>query len=208
MKEEFEKLEHLDYYEKEPYKEIFSHKQLNTFSLKEQIFLLRLYEWRRKKAEERNHSKEMVLATKNITPIVKSMSMGMEGLKNNRRISDKFALKYGQEMLEIYNKEGSKEEIAILNDIMQVNDIDPIEDVKLELLYNFIQYQCLEQKIAPELVIPRGVFKKIKNDETYREESLQSGWRRNILGEKLLSCIENRNQLFIDTHHLSIQFKK
>lgn len=208
VQEEFKKLEQLDYYEKEPYKEIFSHKQISAFSLKEQIFLMRLYEWRRRKAEERNHSKEMVLATKNITPIVKSMGMGIEGLKNNRRISEKFTLKYGDEMLKIYNKESSKEEVAILNNLMQVNDIDPLEDIKLELLYNFIQYQCLQQEIAPELVLSRNTFKKIKNDENYKEESLQSGWRREILGETLLNCLENRNKLIIETYDLSIKLKE
>jgi ribonuclease D len=207
VQEEFKKLEEIDYYEKEPYKEIFSHKQISAFSLKEQIFLLRLYEWRRKKAEERNHSKEMVLATKNITPIVKSMGMGIEGLRNNRRISEKFTLKYGEEMLKIYNKEGSKEEIAILNDLMQVNDIDPFEDIKLELLYNFIQYQCLKKKIAPELVLSRSTFKKIKNDDNYKEESLQSGWRREILGENLLNCLEHRSKLTIQIADLSIKLK-
>ncbi len=208
VQEEFNKLKQVDYYEKEPHKEILSHKQLNIFSLKEQVFLLRLYEWRRKKAEERNHSKEMILATKNITPIVKSMGMGIEGLKNNRRISEKFILKYGDEMLKMYNKESSKEEIAILNDIMQINDIPPLEDIKLELLYNFIQYQCLQQKIAPELVISRNIFKKIKNDEYYKEESLQSGWKREILGEKLLNCLENRNNLIIKADDLSISIRE
>jgi len=62
VKEEMQKVECLKFYEKDPYREILNHSALPTLGRPEQLFLIRLFQWRKRLAEERNHSKEMVLA--------------------------------------------------------------------------------------------------------------------------------------------------
>lgn len=197
VKEEMQKLESSNYYQRDPNREALNHRQINNLSLKEQAFLLRLYEWRRQKAEERNHSKEMVLPKKNIGTITRSLQMGINGLKQNRRISDRFISRYGAAILNLYEQRITEEEQKVLKEIKTPREIEPKEDICLELLYNFVQHRCLEQQVAPDLVLSRGAFKLMKYDPTYVEPTIQSGWRRQILGEELMNCFKNRQTLYV-----------
>ncbi|MEM9848080.1 MAG: HRDC domain-containing protein, partial [Bacteroidota bacterium] len=198
VKEEMKKVEFTSYYEKHPHREVLNHNLLPVIAKKEQAFLIRLIEWRRSLAEKRNHSKEMVLAKKYIAPIVKSIHLGVEGLKQNRRISERFVKRYGEEMEEMYRQKITPEEIAILKQVPKSVKIDPKEEIKMEMLYAFINYQCLEKSIAPELVFPRGLFKRMKENIHLEAESLRTGWRSKILGEAITKSLNHRNQLQIE----------
>ncbi|NJL77078.1 MAG: hypothetical protein HC892_20760 [Saprospiraceae bacterium] len=169
-----------------------------SLNKREQVFLIRLYEWRRNLAEERNHSKEMVLAGKNIAPIVKSVGAGLDGLKHNRRISERFVERYGEEMIKMYQQSITSPELSLLEEIRELEELPPKEDLRLELLYSFIVYKCLEAEVAVDLVLPRAEFKKMKADASYVPSSLLAGWRARILGKEFLHFIKHRTQLFVE----------
>ncbi len=207
VKEELEKLENEAYYERDPNREALNHRQINSFSTKEQVFLLRLYEWRRRKAEERNHSKEMVLPKKNINTITRSLQMGINGLKQNRRISTRFIEHHGEELLSLYNEKITSEEKKSLDNILVLREIEPKEDICLELLYDFVQHRCLERQVAPDLVLPRSIFKLMKSEPNYQEASIENGWRREILGQELMNCLKNRQNLQVITHSTGLELR-
>lgn len=198
VKEEMQRMQQAAYYEKEAHREFYNHNLMNHFPQKEKVFLLRLYEWRRHLAEKRDHSKEMVLGKRYISPIVKSIHLGVDGLKQNRRISERFVKRYSEQMLDLYEAPITAEEERILAQITENQSIDPREELKLEMLYSFVNYRCLEQRIAPEMVMPRRLFKQLKEDSEKREDSLQKGWRTTILGKALTQALNHRDQLDIE----------
>ena len=196
--EECAKMETEAFYQRDPHKEALTHNLMPNLDLKERVFLLRVFEWRRALAEERNQSKEMVLAKKNIAPIVKSMGHGKNGLRNNRRISDRFIDRYGRKMHQLYAKEISPEERELVENIKHERSLPPKVDLRLEMLYSFINYRCLEQRVAPNLAFSRTVFKLMKADLAYFDPSLESSWRSEVLGEDLMHCLRNRKHLKVD----------
>lgn len=196
--EECANMEREAFYERNPNKEALSHSLMPNLDLKERVFLLRVFEWRRALAEERNQSKEMVLAKKNIAPIVKSMMHGKNGLRNNRRISDRFVDRYGKKMQQLYELPITEEEREIVEDISHERNLPPKVDLRLEMLYSFINYRCLEQRVSPNLVFSRTIFKLMKADLAYFDLSLESGWRREVMGEDLMHCLKHRKHLKVD----------
>lgn len=207
VEEEFKKLEEVDYYEKIPHRAALRFNLMPQVSRKEQAFIVRLFSWRKALAEERDHSEEMVLPKKNIAPIVRSIRSGQEGLKQNRRISSRFVNRYGEKMLELYKQPLTAAEEVIISQIERPRDVDPSNDLKLELLYSFIVYHCLEQKIATDLVMPRGIFKKMKADLDFVDESLLKGWRREVLGESIIESLRHRDKLTIHFGDQAMQLK-
>ena len=84
--EEFLQLEKANYYDKDPYDEALQSNLMQKSNLREKVFLLRLYTWRREVAEYKNYSKEMILPSKMIGHIVKGMRSGKKALRENRRL--------------------------------------------------------------------------------------------------------------------------
>lgn len=196
--EECAKMEEADFYTRNPHKEALTHNLMPNLDLQGRVFLLRIFEWRRSLAEQRNHSKEMVLPKKNIAPIVKSMMNGKNGLRNNRRISDRFVDRYGKQMEYLYEKEISAEEQALVESVAYDRPLPPKQDLKLEMLYSFINYRCLEQRVAPNLAFSRTIFKQMKADLDYFDQDLEQGWRGTVLGADLVHCLKHRKQLKVD----------
>ncbi|MEL6719417.1 MAG: HRDC domain-containing protein [Bacteroidota bacterium] len=207
VQEEMQKIEHPKFYVKDPYREVLNHSALPTLGRAEQLFLVRLFQWRRQLAEERNHSKEMVLAKKYILPIVKTVHLGKDGLKQNRRISERFVKRYGDKMVQLYQQDSNEEELEVIARIPNRVMIPPEKDQKLELLYSFINYRCLDQKVAADLVLPRGLFKQMKENAQLEDENLQTSWRREILGDVIMQSLKNRGDLEVELKEGSLQLK-
>lgn len=194
-REEFAQLEDEEFYIKDPNKEALDSRLINSLRPREQVFLIRLYAWRRQVAKEKNHSKEMVLPRKMIGQIVRTIQSGQDALKNNRRIPDKIVRKYGALFEELYQGEISKEERRLLKRINRQESDDPREDILIEMLYLLVKYQCLEQQISENLVLPRGLLKKLKSDTELVEELFGDGWRREFLGANFLTWLRHYDQL-------------
>ena len=198
--EELALLEKAEYYYKDPNDEAIKSNMMRSLKTKEQLFLLRLFAWRRQVAEQRDHSKEMVLPAKYIGHIVRSISSGQEALKHNRRIPSKMADKYGATFEELYKRPVSDEERQVLKRIPSENDEDPKEQIIMEMLYQVIKYKCLEEDISINMVVPRGELKKIRADEDDALELLAGGWRQEMLGAYFLDWLSNANRMKVDLH--------
>ncbi|MCB0546102.1 MAG: HRDC domain-containing protein [Phaeodactylibacter sp.] len=196
--EELALLEKAEYYYRDPNDEAIKSNLMRSLKPKEQVFLLRLFAWRRKLAEERDHSKEMVLPAKYISQIVRSISSGREALKHNRRIPGRTAEKYGGVFEELYNRPISDEEREILKRIPSEMDEDPKEQIIMEMLYQVIKYKCLEEDISINMVVPRGELRKIRADEDDALELLAGGWRQEMLGAYFLDWLSNANRMKVD----------
>lgn len=196
--EEFANLEKQEYYYKDPNDEAIKSNMMRALKPREQAFLLRLFAWRRQLAEQRDHSKEMVLPAKYISHIVRSISSGSEALKHNRRIPPKTADKYGAIFEELYKRPVSDEERKILKQIPSDHNEDPKEQIIMEMLYQVIKYKCLEENISIDMVVPRGELKKIRADDDDALELLAGGWRQEMLGAYFLDWLSNANRMKVE----------
>ncbi|MEL6923101.1 MAG: hypothetical protein AAFO94_03565, partial [Bacteroidota bacterium] len=69
------------------------------------------------------------------------------------------------------------------------------QELLMDMLYLLVKHKCLTEKIAPTLVIQRTILKKMAADPNYVEETLETGWRRKLLGEELVKWLRVRNEM-------------
>lgn len=195
--EEFLELEKEAYYAKDPNHEALTSHLMKTSNQKERLFVLRLYGWRTRLAERRNHSKEMVLAGKWIPYIVKGMRGGKEALLDNRRIPSKIILDNWEVWRKLYQEEASAAENALLKGVQIEEDENPREEILIEMLYLIVKHHCLEHGVSSQLAMPRNMVKRIQEEPKQAGALFGKGWRKELFGERF-------NQWMEDYQHLGI----
>ncbi len=198
--EEFLELENPDYYVKDPHREALGSRLIRSLSPREQIFLIRLYNWREQLASQKNHSKEMVLPNKMVPHIVRSIQSGKDALRNNRRIPGKIAERHGEVFEELFRKDPTREEKKILAQITRNEPDEPREEIIIEMLYQVLKHRCLDVNISPNIVLHRNMLKKLRGNEELLEEILSNGWRGELLGHTFIQWLRefDRLKLHID----------
>lgn len=196
-REEFALLENADYYAKDPNDEALNNSMMKSLNFKEKIFMLRLYQWRREQAEAKNYSKEMILPAKYIAPIVKGISAGLDALRHNRRLPERTIQQFGRLFVQFYQQPATAEEKSILTrlDLPEEDNDDPMEEIMQEMLYLLVRYKCLESGITPAFVMPKGVLRKLKSNPDDMPENLETGWRRQMLGEDIFLWMKHYERL-------------
>lgn len=198
LREESSQMENEAYFKRDPHHEALNSNLIRGLKSREQIFLIRLLEWRRNVAEEKDYSKEMVLPSKLISQIVRTVRAGADALLDNRRIPDHVVKRYGKLFEKMYQQPATDEEKALLKRLPTEGDEDDRDDMLLELLYLLMKVRSTEENVAHQLVMPRNAIKRMKNDPEVREQILGSGWRRELLGEEFVSWLEHYDKL--DVH--------
>ncbi len=189
--EEMSELETAEYYQLDIYKEFLNSNMIFDLSVKEQVFFMRLLNWRRREAERKNYSREMILASKLLGVIVKNINEGKGALKDNRRIPDRTLVNHWDNFNEMYHAKVTDEERETLKKIPYSTELTLSQELLLETLHLLIRYRCAETKIAPALVTSKSVLKKIVADSSYHSVELETSWRRDWLGDELLSWVKN-----------------
>jgi ribonuclease D len=188
------------YYKRDPYKEALMNTMMQSMRTQKQIFLLRLYEWRRSEAQRLNYSKEMILPAKFISPIIKSIDNGKQALLDSRIIPDRLIEQNWKTFKELYDAKATPEEFAILKRLPPSKKEDPKRDVAIELLHVLVKFKCMESGIAPQLVMN-------KSDLAYLQPgaalfaSDDNDWRKEFLGEALLQWLHGRGGLTVSIQH-------
>jgi ribonuclease D len=197
--EEFLKLQDPASYTQDDDKEFLSNTMLNNLKDREKLFLLRLYRWRQNQAREKNLPKERILQKKYIPHFVKAIKGGKDSLMHNRLLPEHIVHRNAKKLVEMYESEMTGEEKMVIDSVSKNVRIKPRIDAVMDILYLGIKIICSEQKIAPELVINRSNFKRMKGDLSYFDESLEQSWRYELLGRNVINSIRHRNKLKVDT---------
>ncbi len=184
-----------DYYYRDPNHELLNSNIARSSRTKERIFLLRVYEWRRAQAEQRNYSKEMILPSKLIGQLVRGVKGGKQSMQDNRRLPGKTVSRYGDLFVDFYEKPASEEETRIVKSIQRATQDDEEDDMIVELLYLLMKYRANEADISHALVMPRNAIRRMKQDEEVRRSILGSGWRRELLGDDFVGWLKNFDNL-------------
>ncbi len=183
------------YYEKDPYNEALNNNMMKSLNEREQVFLIRLLDWRRQMAKSRNHSKEMVLPAKYLSHIIRGIPSGPEALKHNRRVPDKLVDRFGETFAQLYAQEITAEERAVLGRLPSEEEENPKEETTIEMLYLAIKYKCLEEDISVNVALPRNAIRKIRAKDENALELLQAGWRKEFLGAYFLEWLASATEL-------------
>lgn len=195
VEEEFAILEGPAYYDKHPHSEAINNKLMHALKENQQVFLLRLLEWRRSLAEKRNHSKEMVLGNKYISHIVRGIPSGSDALIHNRRIPSKVVGKYGKVFESLYADPITEEEKEILKQIPTDSDEDPRETIIAEMLYQVIKYRCMQEEMSINMVLPRNMLKQIRSNDSNAYHLVGHGWRKDWLGAYFVDWLATAQSL-------------
>lgn len=205
--EEFARWEFPDYYIRDPNKEAVNSNLIKSLKPVEQVFLIRLFDWRRKLAEQKNYSREMVLPGKLIGQIVKSIHSGKDALRHNRRIPHKIEREYGSLFERLYQQPATEMEKQLLQRLPVNGYENPKEEILLDMLYLLVKHKCLEKGISPNMVFPKAFLKKVRTGNKTLHQVLIKGWRAEVLGEEIVGWILNFSQLVLNIQQGKIELK-
>lgn len=198
MELELSRWEQPDFYAKDPHKEALTSNLMTSLNTRERVFLIRLMDWRRKLAEEKNYSREMVLSSKLLAPIVKNIKSGKAALLDNRRIPPRIIEDHGSTFEALYRGPITPVESALLDQITENQPENKEEDLRIELLYLLLHKKCMDEDISINLVFQRSMLKRLRIDPSLVVDELRSDWRAAFVGEQLLDWMMNYRSLEFD----------
>ncbi len=161
----------------------------------EKLFTIRMVEWRRNLAEHRNHSREMVLNTKDLNAIVRAMKSGRAGIQCNRHLNNKSWLKYFEVWEQLYDAPITDEEKGYLSELTAPESGELREEIVTEILYRYLRYHCLQHEIAIDLVLPRAVIRDLNTGNKDALNRLTETWRKDFLGGDILELLRETSQV-------------
>lgn len=196
--EEFRPLSTPDYYYRDPDHEALTSNLMRNLNKRERVFLIRLFRWRRETARRKNKSKEMIISAKLFGHIVRAMRSGKKALKQNRRFPEHLADRYWKVFDELYQKPITPEDEAVLQRIPREERGDPKVDLLMEILYSIIKFRCMEYEVDVNIVLPRGDFKRIKEEPGHAEQLFAHSWRKELLGSTFTEWLQQPDRLLVD----------
>jgi ribonuclease D len=197
-KEESMKWENGDFFSADPYKEAISSDFIYQLDRKEQVFLLRIYAWRRQRATELNIPKEQVLQSRYVSAILRALKDGSGAVRANRTLPENAWKKYQPEWQALWKAPAEARETELINGLPGAPPDNPELEWHYELLYHFVKKQCLDNEISAALLFPRGDFNKLKSGHPDFDASILDGWRANLLGPELVQWLKSGKPLQID----------
>lgn len=192
---ELDRWECIDFYERDPHLEALNSNLMVGLRRNKQIFLLRLYAWRREEAKRLNCSKEMVFPARHLGTILKGVEGGKQNLLDNRTIPNNIVAQYWATFEELYRRPVAPEEIETLKKLPAPATAETARQaVSMELLHTLIKYRCVEMGVAPSLVLNKSDLTTAQQGQVMFEVQ---DWRIEFLGTDLLDWINKRGELTI-----------
>jgi ribonuclease D len=186
-----------EYYFRDPYGEAINNTMMYSLKQSKQVFLLRLYEWRREEAKRKNYSKEMILPAKLISPIVRNIDIGKERLLDDRTIPNGIIEHHWRTFVALYEQAPQAAELAVLEQLSAPSVETAMQQVSMELLHSLVKYKCVQSGVATSLVLHKSelTFAQPGEDIFVQRSDDADNWRRDFLGEALVSWLNRRGEL-------------
>lgn len=196
-REENRKWENPAFYIVDPNKEVMSNDYILQLNPREQLFLSRLFRWRRERAMSLNVPKELALQSRHISNIVKAMKDGANATRANRTLPENMWRKHYAEWEILWTKPASPEEQTWIDELPNPTPEDALHEWNMELCYHLVRRQCMEHEISPALLLPRGDFNRLKAGSSDFDQDLLKGWRAELLGKPLVNWLCTQHALAI-----------
>jgi ribonuclease D len=196
VESEIQRWETPQYYARDPHREALMNTMMQSVKQHKQLFLLRLYEWRRTEAQRLNYSKEMILPAKFIAPILRGIDAGKQALLDSRIIPDRIIEQHWLNFQSLYQKKATEEELVILQRLPPLGKEDPKKDISMELLHVLVKFKCMESGVAPSLVLNKSDLTYAQPGENLFSQA-SSDWRREFLGDAMIKWLNERGELAV-----------
>ena len=196
VESEIQRWETPQYYARDPHREALMNTMMQSVKQHKQLFLLRLYEWRRSEAQRLNYSKEMILPAKFIAPILRGIDAGKQALLDSRIIPDRIIEQHWLNFQSLYQKKATEEELVILKRLPPLGKEDPKKDISMELLHVLVKFKCMESGVAPSLVLNKSDLTYAQPGENLFSQA-SSDWRREFLGDAMIKWLNERGELAV-----------
>lgn len=196
VESEIQRWETPHYYARDPHREALMNTMMQSVKQHKQLFLLRLYEWRRSEAQRLNYSKEMILPAKFIAPILRGIDAGKQALLDSRIIPDRIIEQHWLNFQSLYQKKATEEELVILQRLPPLGKEDPKKDISMELLHVLVKFKCMESGVAPSLVLNKSDLTYAQPGENLFSQA-SSDWRREFLGDAMIKWLNERGELAV-----------
>lgn len=196
VESEIQRWETPQYYARDPHREALMNTMMQSVKQHKQLFLLRLYEWRRSEAQRLNYSKEMILPAKFIAPILRGIDAGKQALLDSRIIPDRIIEQHWLNFQSLYQKKPTEEELLILQRLPPLGKEDPKKDISMELLHVLVKFKCMESGVAPSLVLNKSDLTYAQPGENLFSQA-SSDWRREFLGHAMIKWLNERGELAV-----------
>lgn len=195
LKSELTHWECATFYERDPHLEALNSNLMLGLRRNKQVFLLRLYEWRRKEAKRLNCSKEMVFPARHFGAILKGVENGKQSLLDNRTIPNNLVSQYWATFESLYRPAITPEEVEILKKLPPPATVETARQaVSMELLHTLVKYKCVEMGVASSLVMNKS---DLTTAEQGKDMFAVQDWRIELLGADLVDWINKRGELTI-----------
>ncbi len=192
------KMEAASFYLRDPDREALSSTLMYGLKLQKQVFLLRLYRWRKEEAKNKNYSKEMILASKMIAPILRGVDYGKESLLDNRTVPSKIIENHWETFNKLYKNPPTEEETSVLKKLTRPTSEDPRKELSVDLLHLIVKFKCNEEGIATSLVLNKSdISYALPGEDIFENDAGESEWQKEFLGTTLLKWLHERQALSV-----------
>lgn len=193
--EEMRDLEDHAYYQTDLIKSVVRSTSLMSLPKRNQLFFIRMHQWREQEAKRRDVTKNMVLDNKALSDMAKTVQYGLENLRSNRRLPKGVVFKRGEMLMSFYDEPANEFEEQLLKMLPKRPKHQPEIDLIFDQIDLYIRYIGQQSGVNASLLLPRAELNKMKADAHYMPDVLQKEWRRRLLGEDIFEWFKKRKPL-------------
>ncbi|HLP46804.1 MAG TPA: hypothetical protein VK469_12685 [Candidatus Kapabacteria bacterium] len=194
--EENKRLENPEFYRNDPL-DFLNNAQVNQFSSKQKVFLMRMHMWRHLEAEKENRPLTQVMKTGVLNTIVQKIEAGESALLKDRTLPARFIRENLDTFRRLYEDKISIHEKELLDQTPEVSTTTSRASLLVDMLHQLIKYKGLKRGVSPKLIVSSKELQVMRTDSKYIPQGFKDGWRKKMLGKELLKLLENRDDFYI-----------
>ncbi|MBT8218907.1 MAG: hypothetical protein KJP00_03740 [Bacteroidia bacterium] len=186
------------FFQKSQYPEVENNSFFRKLRNREKLVYLKMLDWRLSEAIRINKPKESVMPVKTLNVLTRMYHMPDQHLKDDRRINPRVYDVFRRKIrVWVESTNGAYDEK--LKDIPEIHSNNDVQlDPNIDLLSELIKMKCRDENVAPEMVITKKAIKAISTGMASGPFLHEQGWRKELLGPKLIEWIANPSLMQIE----------
>ena len=196
--EEFKTWENPSFFEIDLIDKTINHSVFKILSDQRKCFLLRLYKWRQEEARKKNLPVDAIVPEKILSVLAIHMHADKKAVFGQRHLPKKFLNDSWDDLIDLFQAGLTEDEVDFLRNIPEEKPIDEKYHTTLELVYWLIKYKCQQTSVAQGLLLRGNALGKLKKSSFPINQTLNQGWRKELLGDMLLHWLNNPKDIKVD----------
>ncbi len=201
--EEYRRYENVDLYREDLSTLYRRVRRAGTLDSRGLAILRELVAWREEQAQEINRPRRRIMKDEILVELARARPGDLGGLHNFRGLHPREVKRYGRDLLSIVRRgmEVPEKECPPTNE--HRGRLPREGEVLVEFLQASLKALCQEAEVSPTLVANAASLEKLVRQHLGRNVSqdelpILSGWRRELVGARLLSLLEGDLRIRID----------